>query len=98
MSHVVGVVSGLSWPRFSINVPSRGAVDSATTTRYAGCFLAPVRRSLIFSKSQASPACAGCAPREWREYKSDRVSEHRFYTRAWEKPDDELRKYARPTW
>ena len=29
--------------------PSRGARASATTKRYVGCFLAPMRRSLIFT-------------------------------------------------
>ena len=30
-------------------LPSRGTVDSATTSRYDGCFLAPVRRNLSFN-------------------------------------------------
>src|SRR5271166_5652074 len=34
-----------------MNRPSRGACASATTKRYVGCFLAPMRRSRIFTIS-----------------------------------------------
>src|SRR5262244_2151011 len=44
----------------SMNRPSRGESESATTTRYDGCFFAPVRRSLILT-DKISPCSSSFA-------------------------------------
>src|SRR5262245_24458210 len=47
----------------SMNRPSRAARASATTTRYAGCFVRPVRRSRMCTAT-AFPSRVGLAGRE----------------------------------
>src|SRR5688500_5044193 len=38
---------GAYWPTISMNLPSRGLFESATTMRYTGAFLRPMRRRRI---------------------------------------------------
>src|SRR5688500_4203502 len=38
---------GAYWPTISMNLPSRGLLESATTMRYTGAFLRPMRRRRI---------------------------------------------------